>query len=479
MFKLSAEAKVGLLVLVGSIILLYMTFAVGKYEFGEKKGYTVQAIFDSVAGLDAKAAVRMAGVKIGTVEKVVLSDSRAKVVMRIDPDVRIERGSEAVVKTMGLLGEKYVDIIPPGRLQTFDSGSQSASDPPASEQARYYQPGETIQKTASPSDVDKLVAQLSGIADDVKQVTASLRQVFGTERGTQSMEDILADLRQTTANIKEFSHALRSDGTELVMRLNELTASLNNVVGENRENLKVTMENIREASKNAELALASIEDTARKIDRGEGTLGKLVTDESMYNNIDSAAKGISDYTSHIERLKTTIGFRSEYMFPQVKNYFTLELKPKTDQYYILELVSDPFGRYSRVVSTSTPPGSTVVSETFEDKLKYTIEFAKRYGNLAFRLGLIESTGGVGADYFALDDRIKFSFDVWNTNTHQPHNEKAHMKATVNYNLSKILFINAGYDNFLNHDLAFPFVGVGLRFSDEDLKYYLGSVPTPR
>jgi phospholipid/cholesterol/gamma-HCH transport system substrate-binding protein len=479
MFKLSAEAKVGLLVLVGSIILLYMTFAVGKYEFGEKKGYVVQAVFDSVAGLDAKAAVRMAGVKIGTVEKVELDDSRAKVVMRINPDVRIERGSEAIVKTMGLLGEKYVDIIPPDRLQTNASGSRSAIDPPAAEQARYYQPGETIQKTASPSDVDKLVKQLSGIADDVKQVTASLRQVFGTERGTRSMEDILADLRQTTANIKEFSYALRSDGTELVTRLNELTASLNSVVDENRDNLKVTMENVREASKNAELALTSIENAARKIDRGEGTLGKLVSDESMYNNIDSAAKGISDYTSRVERLKTTIGFRSEYMFPEVKNYFTLELKPRLDQYYILELVSDPFGKFSRTETTTTPPGNTVVTETFENKLKFSLEFVKRYGNLAFRMGLIESTGGAGVDYFAFDDRIKFSLDAFNSNSKEPHNERAHMKATVNYSLSKVLYIDAGYDNFLNADMATAFVGIGLRFSDEDLKYYLGSMPMPR
>ena len=86
--------------------------------------------------------------------------------------------------------------------------------------------------------------------------------------------------------------------------------------GENRDNLKVTLENIKEASKNAEMALLSIENAARKIDRGEGTIGKLVNDDSMYNNIDSAAKGISDYTSRIEKMKTVVGFRSEYMFPK-------------------------------------------------------------------------------------------------------------------------------------------------------------------
>ena len=470
MFKLSAEAKVGLLVLMGSAVLLWMTFAVGKYEFGEKRGYTLQAVFDSVAGLDAKAAVRMAGVKIGTVERVELEDSRAKVTIRIYPDVKIQHGTKAMVKTLGLLGEKYVELVPP---------EISAKEAAAPQGSRYFQEGERIQVTVSPSDVDKLINQLSSISDDVKQVTASLRQVFGSEQGTRSMEDILADLRRTTANIQEFSYALRSDGSEVVMRLNDLVASLNGVVSENRDNLKVTMENVREASKNAELALASIESTARKIDRGEGTLGKLVSDDSMYNSVDSAAKGISDYTSRVERLKTTVGFRSEYMFPEFKNYFTLELKPRLDQYYILELVSDPFGKFSRTETTTTPPGNTVVTETFEDKLKFSLEFAKRYGNLAFRMGLIESTGGVGADYFALDDKIKFSLDAFNSNSNEPHNERTHMKATVNYSLSKVLYVNAGYDNFLNSDMATAFIGVGLRFSDEDLKYYMGSMPIPR
>ncbi|MEK6698035.1 MAG: MlaD family protein [Nitrospirota bacterium] len=470
MAKLSAEAKVGLLVLGGSVILLYMTFAVGKYEFGAKKGYVVEATFDSVAGLDDKAAVRMAGVKIGTVEKVVLEDSRAKLVLRIDPGVKIARGSEAGVKTMGLLGDKFVEINP--RRKT-EYGAESP------EQSAFYREGERIETTTSPSDVDKLVSQLSGIADDIKQVTASLRQVFGTERGARSMEDILADLRGTTSNIREFSYALRSDGSELVMRLNELATNLNGVVNDNRDNLKVTLENAREASRSAELALASIENVTKKIDRGEGTLGKLVSDDSMYNNIDSAAKGISDYTSRIERMKTIVAFRSEYMFPQSKTYFTLELKPKPDKYYILEVASDPYAKYTRSEVVTTPPGTTTVSETYEDRLRFSVEFAKRWGNLALRMGLIESRGGIGADYFAFDDRVKFSLDAWNFSSTEPGNLNTHMKASLNYTINKLLLLNAGYDNFLNSDRAAAFVGVGLRFDDDDLKYLLGSVPVPK
>lgn len=463
MLKLSPEGKVGLLVIAGSIVLLLMTMAVGKYQIGEKKGYELKADFDTVAGLKDKAPVMLAGVKIGMVEGVELVDSRARVIMRIEPEVRIKRGSTASIKTLGLLGEKYVEFNP----------AQGETAPGTS---AHYQARENVQATVSPSDVDKLIGQLSSIADDVKQVTASLREALGTREGAQSMKDIVGDLRESLANIKDFSRTLQSDGSELVVRMNELIANLNDVVDENRDNVKVTMEHVREASKSAELAMASIEQATKKIERGEGTLGKLIHNDSMYNNIDSAAKGLSDYVGRIERLKTTLAFRSEYMFPQAKSYATIEIKPRPDQYYIVEVTNDPFGKYNRTIGTTTPPGNTVIAESYSSTFEFSVEFVKRWGNLAARFGLIESTGGVGADYYAFDDRVKFSIDAWNFNSKEPNNENVHMKATVSYQPFKYIFVSAGYDNFLNARRKAPFIGIGLKFDDEDLKYLLGSVP---
>jgi len=474
MAKLSAEAKVGLLVIVGSVVLLIMTFKVGKYEFGGPKGYVLSAFFDSVAGLDEKSAVRMAGVRIGMVERVVLSDSRAKVILRIDPDIQIKRGSEATIKTMGLLGDKFVDLVPPERRTDHPEGGL----PGSAGKSGFLQPDETIQATLSPSDIDKLVNQLSGIAGDIKEVTGSLRQVLGTEAGARSMADILHDLRDTMANIKEFSYTLQGDGGELVVRLNTLANSLNAVVDENRDNLKVSVENIREASRNAELALASIESISKRVDRGEGTLGKLITDDSMYNSINSAAKGISDYTSRIEKMQTVVGFRTEYMFPKSKSYFSLELKPRPDKYYIFEMTNDPYGKYARTV-VDTTPGSSITTETYEDRFKFSLMFAKRWGNAALRVGLIESTGGIGGDFFLFSDKVKVSVDAWNFNSKEPQNTNTHAKATATYMLGNTLFVNGGVDNFLNDKRSAGFVGLGLRFNDDDLKYLIGSVPIPK
>jgi phospholipid/cholesterol/gamma-HCH transport system substrate-binding protein len=124
-------------------------------------------------------------------------------------------------------------------------------------------------------------------------------------------------------------------------------------------------------------------------------------------------------------------------------------------------------------------GVTTVTETYKDKLKFSIEFAKRWGNLAIRMGIMESEGGAGADWYTFDDRVKFSVDSWNFNSKEPHNERAHVKATATWAINKLFFMNGGLDNILNVDRRHAFVGLGLRFDDDDMKYLMGSVPVPR
>ena len=198
----------------------------------------------------------------------------------------------------------------------------------------------------------------------------------------------------------------------------------------------------------------------------------------MYNNIDSAAKGISDYTSRIERMKTIVAFRASICSP-VQDLLYPGAQAQAGQVLHPRGRLDPYAKYTRSEVVTTPPGTTTVSETYEDRLRFSVEFAKRWGNLALRMGLIESRGGIGADYFAFDDRVKFSLDAWNFSSTEPGNLNTHMKASLNYTINKLLLLNAGYDNFLNSDRAAAFVGVGLRFDDDDLKYLLGSVPVPK
>lgn len=165
MLSISTEAKVGLFVLAGLIILGYMSFTVGQKGFGLKKGYLISIVFDNAAGLEKDASVQIAGVEVGRVESIQLKDGKALAILRISPEVKLEKDVKATIKTHGILGDKYIEIVP---------GAQREA---------YLEPGGQIVQVERQADVDRLLNQLALIADDVKKVTGSLSNVLGGKRG--------------------------------------------------------------------------------------------------------------------------------------------------------------------------------------------------------------------------------------------------------------------------------------------------------
>jgi len=160
--KLSAEAKVGLFVFMGILILTYMSFRVGEIHVGKKSGKMINLLFDSAAGLSKDSSVQIAGVEVGKVYDIQLKDGKANVIARIDPGISIDRDSKAYIRSLGLLGDKYLEI-------SLGKSGESIKE------------GETLMAPPGSEDVGKLVSKLSSIADDVKAVSSSLRGALGTQ----------------------------------------------------------------------------------------------------------------------------------------------------------------------------------------------------------------------------------------------------------------------------------------------------------
>jgi phospholipid/cholesterol/gamma-HCH transport system substrate-binding protein len=125
MSSISSEAKVGLFVLVGLIILGYMSVQVGKQSFGLKKGYTLEVVFDSAAGLNRDASVQIAGVEVGQVEAITLKDGKALVRLRITPGVKLEKDAIASIKTHGILSRGRRTNLPDGAAGRHRQNAQS------------------------------------------------------------------------------------------------------------------------------------------------------------------------------------------------------------------------------------------------------------------------------------------------------------------------------------------------------------------
>ena len=114
----SFELKVGIFIAVGLIIFFIIVFSIGDVYL-IKKGYHVKVVFNFANGITESAPVRLAGVNVGQVDdiNVFFDENEKKTKVRLlawvkDPNVRIERDSVAVINTLGLLGEKYLEIFP-------------------------------------------------------------------------------------------------------------------------------------------------------------------------------------------------------------------------------------------------------------------------------------------------------------------------------------------------------------------------------
>src|SRR5713101_43673 len=477
---MSTAAKVGaffvaVLVLAGLMIWKIEGLRIG----GAKQKISVE--FKDVAGLDEKSTVRLAGVRVGKVSKIRLSkDGKAIVDLTLDKEVDLRQGASAAVANLGLLGEKYVELIPgPVGSPTLPEGSTLKGDTPVS--------------------FDQITRLARDIEVDIKDITKNLSQSMGGPEGEEKLRTIVDNVRiitedlrvmiaanrssvdTTLANFKEFSGMM----TQLVDRIDRLVAS-------NQSNVTQGIANIREISQKLETTADNLNQITGRIKEGEGTVGKLVQSEETHKNLNDAlvavkegVGGLNKALGSIAKTKIDLGVRTEMLtrFSKGKAYFSLEIDPPdVPRFYRNELSSQPFGR--RINSTTTertifPDGHTEVkiTDTEERKDDFAISamFGWRWKNFALRAGVLESKGGAGLDYLLLKNRLSFSADIWDFN----HTDfSAHAKLTGRYFFSPSVYVQGGWDDFLNHQRRADslFLGAGLRWNDDDIKYLLGSLP---
>jgi phospholipid/cholesterol/gamma-HCH transport system substrate-binding protein len=137
------DIMVGIFVLIGAICLGYLAIRLGKVELFGATGYVVYADFSSVAGLKLGDPAEIAGVRVGKVESLGLAEDRARLTLRVDPQVKLQEDVIASVRARGLIGDKFV-LITPG-----------ASD-------KIIGPGGMIRETESPQDITDLIGKFVG-----------------------------------------------------------------------------------------------------------------------------------------------------------------------------------------------------------------------------------------------------------------------------------------------------------------------------
>lgn len=477
---MTSVAKVGAfflagLVLVGVLVLKIQDIKIGK---GARSApFTVH--FKDVAGLDDKSAVRIAGVRKGKVDGVSSEkDGTAVVTLVLDPDVELHQGATGQIRSLGLLGDKYVELT---------LGSVDAPRLPD---------GARLEGSAAGGfeDIQKVVGD---IGKDLKEVSAALAASLGGQQGTAKIDRIVENIGALAESLKDLVEANRSnvDLTVLNMRefsaqLKETLARVDRILDENRKGVHDTVGNVDEVSAKLKTTADNLNQITDKINTGKGTIGKLLNDEETHKNLNEALQSVKTGVESlnatlgkVNKIQLDLGFRAEYMTRggNSKQAFTLEATPRENKFYRLEVVALPRGKRKNTSETTTTKladGTTAViqrdTETFEDEFGLSLQLGYRLNNTVVRAGLIESRGGLGVDQLLLQDRLQLTGEAWDFGKFQSLNGK--VKIFGRWNATPNMYVQGGMDDLLNSPNRSVFIGAGIRWKDEDIKALFGLAP---
>ncbi|MFC1611699.1 MlaD family protein [Myxococcota bacterium] len=490
-----------------------------KDKYDDDATYQLYADFVDASGLRGKTRVQINGIDVGKIQDIKHARTDrgrliARVELRIMKEFELYEDASVSKTAESLLGDFRLDIEP------------GTPDYPVIKE------GGLIKRVQSVSDLQEIQIQLKQGAKNLNDLSDTFKRVLSGPEGEGSLKAILQRVERSMGAIERATGALdraigqndqiisqviqdigvvshrlaevsspNGDLTQMAEnmarlsgRMNEIADSVNDIVSgeladwEAGSSLKATLENVNES-------LTRLNAIARKVDEGQGTAGRLINDPAIAEKVEQTLDDTSEIIGGLSRLQTHIELRSEYAVPfgkdnelvqaAIKNYLGLRLQPKPDKYYYFEAVSDPRGKQSRTVtSTTTEGGSTQkVEETvisFDD-LKFSAQFAKRYYFLTLRFGIIENTGGLGANLHVFDDQMELHVDLFDFTRRDPDRNETifpRLRTFAMYEFMSHLYVQAGLDDPFNPRLRTWFVGGSLRFTDDDLKALLTVAPTP-
>jgi phospholipid/cholesterol/gamma-HCH transport system substrate-binding protein len=458
------EAKIGLFMVLALGALLFLSTQVTSLGKWGRDGYLVQAYVEDASGIEKQTHVLMNGVTIGNVEEITIEGKRVKLSLMIDKEVKIPEDSAVIVAQESLLGTKVVNIV------VGDSSSFLKAEGVLSQSKRYAsfdQTSDSVNNAAK--ELELLLREFRSTLDGehraaIQDAIIAFRNVGVNLDGVivENRDDLhaaIANFRTMSAGFGQSADTINKDLPAIMARINSLTARMDNISGSLEHKLPEAVDKFVGIEDNVTIILAenrsslktAIESAGAFFKSGEEAFGKV---DSMLGNLTASELQVAMHTDYM--------IRDGYG----KVYLGVNYLPNPETYYMFDLVStDDYSRYD-----TNPPGKNIKGETY-----YSLQYGKRFDNTLLRFGAIESTGGIGVDYFMNHDRLKFSGEAFDFNAvNDIRGTRAHLKAQVRYQMLKHLELYGGWDNFLNPQSQNIFLGLGLRFIDNDLKYTLGA-----
>lgn len=507
---MKTETRVGIFVIGGLLVFLYLSFNIGALRIDHKNYDTYVTFFNDTGGLDLKAPVKTSGVRIGWVDTIALhSGGKAEVHIKINKAYKLALNAYAMIQQESLLGQKIVEL---------DQGDFATGT---------LVPGATLAMPGkSTTNVGDLIDEMRDIAQNASDIASSLKEVLASKEGHKQLKSTLRNVSAAAENFASTMDMVDRTLHKKEGRINDLIDNLDGTARELHDGVpKVVnaidktaadirtkvlpeiakagpaLDSLGEAAVQAREGFREAEQVMDKINSGKGVIGKLINEDETYGDLKKTIHGLKEYVSRMQSVQLYVDMHSENLFKytQSKGYFDLKIRPRSDYFYTVQIATDEYGRIERKVEDTIrrdaygdtiptsllseardriefPDQREVLTRT-KNPVYYGFQFGKRFNRLAFRTGLFEGAVGAAVDYYVpLDtDAVHWvtSLEVFDMRgIKRIGDSRPHVKWLNKVHVMKNLYTCFGFDDLISRGNASPFFGGGLRFNDGDLKYFL-------
>ena len=278
--KISREIKTAILVI--SAILLFIwgySFLKGRDLFTDYKTFYVE--YDNVEGLAPSAPVTLNGLTIGKVNTIKINNKTGKLLveMQLKSDFPISKSSAAELYAPSLVGGKQIAIIP------------NTADTSVAETGDYLKASNKMGLTDSLAmKMEPLTDKIDKLLENANIMITNVNQVLDAKT-KENLRSSLANLNQVMAEFKEVA---KSTNSMLAENKSKISGTMTNVEKASANFAKVSDSlakiNLGPTVKSLEKTMANVDKMMAELESGKGTMGKLLKDETMYNNFTKTSK---------------------------------------------------------------------------------------------------------------------------------------------------------------------------------------------
>jgi phospholipid/cholesterol/gamma-HCH transport system substrate-binding protein len=289
--KLNNEAKVGLMITVSFTIFIILVAMLAKINVS-RSGYTLRVYYSFLNDLRIGAPVKIAGgIKIGYVDAIKQSGEKTEVDLWIEKKYALVKNTKFAIFTSGLIGEKYVNVfVPPSSdVEEFlmDGDKVYGLDP-----ASFDQMMMTFQSFMQDESGGQVLAE---IFQNSKKFVGNLNKIADENR---------YDIRQGIVSAKETIANLNFQSKVMMSNINRFSKNMADLSDKNKDDINITLRNLSETSSN-------LNKIVFRIEKGRGTLGRLLNEEDIYNNLKDASIAAKDLFRQLKQDPSKLFFRTQ------------------------------------------------------------------------------------------------------------------------------------------------------------------------